>query len=755
MRVDRHLATFGLLVALVGVLAAAVVGRAQTGQGSFSLPKPDSSNFLEDSQITKQNVSQLEVAWFYPYANDEFTPIMVDNVLYGYGRDNALIALDATTGREIWIHEDLNGINSTGINYWQNADGSDRRLLFAVSSYLQAIDARTGLSIPTFGRDGIVDLREGLARAERGRAQPASPGRIWGNTLVLGGASGEAFITPPGDIRAYDVVTGEKLWQFNTIPMPGQYGYETNPPEGYKYIGGANNWGEMALDAERGIVYIPTGSATYDFYGADRIGRNLFGNSLLALDVRTGRRLWHFQTIHHDLWDLDNVSAPQLVTVTHEGKKVDVVAHAGKTGFLYVFNRVTGEPLWPIEARPVPPSDVPGEFAWPTQPFPTKPPAFVRQSFGVEDVNPWLLDPDEYQEMRARVARARNGTGPQGGLFIPLAVEEDSMSMPGNQGGSNWGTTAANPEKGLVFVVGVNQVALLRLEDVQTRLGGRGGGQGGPSPQAGAGVYREHCQICHGPTLTGAMPGVPSLVDVTNRISEDELRLIVTEGRGLMRPVSDVTPLQITAIWAYLEEAETDNDSDEAPPAFPPGPVVGRGGAPRPPSPEPYLGPFYPGSGGNAGNTPWPTDLEPATLPPTRYMSGYNVMSSATREPYTTLTAYDLNTGEIKWQVPNGDDPQTIARGGPRNTGGRGARNGIVVTSTGIVFHAGDDGKVRAYDDETGEELWAGDIPDDAPGIPALYTAGGRQYLVMAAPGDDDTPSNVPRGYIAFALPGN
>jgi quinoprotein glucose dehydrogenase len=212
------------------------------------------------------------------------------------------------------------------------------------------------------------------------------------------------------------------VWQFHTVPRPGEFGADTNPKDAHKYIGGANNWGEMSLDAERGIVYIPTGSATYDFYGADRPGANLFANCLLALDAAKGKRLWHFQTIHHDLWDLDNVSAPQLVTVRHNGRRIDAVAHAGKTGFLYVFDRVTGEPLWPIEERPVMKSDVPGEYTHPTQPFPTKPPPFAKQSFTVDDVNPWLLSPEQYKTMRERVAKARNGTGPQGGLFVPPGV---------------------------------------------------------------------------------------------------------------------------------------------------------------------------------------------------------------------------------------------------------------------------------------------------------------------------------------------
>ena len=427
---------------------------------------PSSSHFLDLDQIKKSNVSQLEVAWFYPHGATGFNPIVVDDVMYALGRNaSALVALDATTGKEIWIHDGLTGIITRGVNYWQSQDGKDRRLLFSINGYLQAIDARTGKSILSFGKDGLVDLREGLRRAEGTdrRVQSRTPGKVWKNLLIMGSAAGEAWVTPPGDIRAYDIPTGKRVWQFHTVPEPGEFGYDTFPKDAYKYVGGANNWGEMSVDEERGIVYVPTGSATYDFYGADRHGTNLFANCLLALDTRTGKRLWHFQTVHHDLWDLDNVSAPQLVTVRHNGRRVDAVAHAGKTGFLYVFNRVTGEPLWPIEEKPVPKSDVPGEQAWPTQPFPTKPPPFAKMTFGIDDVNPWLLSPEQYETMLGRIKNARNE-----GPFTPPALI-DTVSMPGNQGGSNWGTTGANPKKGLVYVVNVNQVALLKLEDVKTK----------------------------------------------------------------------------------------------------------------------------------------------------------------------------------------------------------------------------------------------------------------------------------------------
>ncbi len=802
MRSSRHLLR-GLAVLLVGVAALGALAAAQ-GAGYKTWPPPDSSNFRRLGQITKGNVGQLEMAWSYPYGSAIFSPVFARDVLYGFGRNGSLIALDATTGKEIWIHEDLNGINSKGINYWESADGSDRRLIFSIQSFLQEIDARTGKTVPTFGVDGIVDMRKGLARAEGTglNVQHASPGRIWQNTLIVGGQAGESIMTPPGDIRAYDVVTGRLLWQFNTVPVPGQYGYDTNPPDGYKYIGGTNNWGEMALDDERGIVYIPTGSATADFWGGDRHGQNLFANCLLALDARTGRRLWHFQTVHHDLWDLDNVSAPQLVTVTHNGQKVDVVAHAGKTGFLYVFNRVTGEPLWPVEERPVGKSTVPNELSWPTQPFPTKPPAFARQSFTEDDVNPNLLTKDEYDALRGRVRNAINGPGAQGGLFNPTALGRDSVSMPGNQGGSNWGTTAAYPERGLVFVAGVNQVALLVINDVQNPPAGRRGGGGsqvsGSQLSAGQQAYQKYCMACHGPQQMGQSGVIPPLVGITGRLDEEAVRTIVKEGRNDMRPILDATNEDIAAIYAWLQQTNPAGRGSNVARgrvfgALPPGPVVARGGAPRPPLPPRYGGPFYPGVGGTAGNVPWPTDVAASTLP-TRYQSGYNVMATSTKPPYTTITAYDLNTGEIKWQVPNGDDPATLAAttlksgvcpplrpaqgsepaSGPaasgctptgvHDTGGVGARYGMVVTQTGVLFQMGKDGFARAYDVDMGRVLWKGKVAGYERGIPVLYESKGREYVLFISPAptsgqDDDATApaaaaeSAPRGYIAFALP--
>ena len=341
-------------------------------------------------------MSKLEVAWNYPTGDNSayvFSPVVADNMIYVLARNNSLVALDATTGKEIWVHENLPGITPRGVNMWESKDRKDRRLIFAINSYLQEIDARTGKSILTFGNNGLVNLKEGLGRDPKtiNRVQSSSPGRIFENLIILGSAPGEQYLSAPGDIRAYDVITGKLVWTFHTVPHPGEFGYETWPKDAWRYAGGANNWADNSLDEKRGIVYIPTGSATYDYYGADRVGDNLFANSLLALDARTGKRLWHFQTVHHDLWDYDLVAAPQLITVRQGGKKIDAVAQSSKHGFLFVFDRVTGKPLWPIEERPVPKSDVPGEQTSPTQPFPTAPPPFSRQSVTPDDVNPYLL----------------------------------------------------------------------------------------------------------------------------------------------------------------------------------------------------------------------------------------------------------------------------------------------------------------------------------------------------------------------------
>ncbi len=729
----------------------------------------DNTHYSALTQIDKSNVGRLEVAWTYPEGTSVFNPVVVDNVLYGLARGSALVALDATSGKEIWIHEGLTGIPTRGINYWESKDRKDRRLIFSISSYLQEIDANTGKSIRTFGNDGFIDLRVGLGRdvAKVNNVQTRNPGKVFEDLIILGSAPGEAFISPPGDFRAYNVVTGKLAWQFHTVPHPGEFGYETNPKDAWKYLGGDNTWGELTVDEKRGIAYFPTGSPTYDFYGADRIGSNLFGDCLVALDARTGKYLWHYQMVHHDLWDFDNTSAPQLTTVTHNGKKVDAVAQAGKTGFLYVFDRVTGKPLWPIEERPVPKSDVKGEQAWATQPYPTAPPPFARQKFTPDDINPYL--PDEQRALiKDQIQSSRNE-----GIYTPPAFK-GTVSMPGNQGGSNWGTTAADPNKGLVFVLGVDAPAYLKLVESQNDQepgfgSSRGSGTGRGMAAQGLTVYQANCQTCHGAGAEGTGTA-PSLLEVTSKLGVEGVRSVVKGGRDAMPSFPNLTAADTDALLAFLVN---------------PAAAQGRGGRGRGvQGPLPPVGGLVVESGpvpaamaaaaahaaalGDAGGrgfravVPYPEGV--ADLPPDRYYTGYGVSENAIKPPWSTLTAYDLNTGTIKWQIPAGDD-LALAAQGITGTGSKMLRTGIMPTAAGLVFLVGGDHKIRAYDEETGKVLWTGTIGGTSTGIPAMYEVNGRQYLTIAvqAPGagrrggtgrgQASAGPDGPVGYIAFALP--
>ncbi len=592
---------------------------------------PDSAKYSTLTQITRDNVSQLRPAWSYPtYDNTayHFAPIVVDDVAYVLARNNSLVALDAKSGKEIWIHAELQGMAPRGINYWESADRSDRRLLFQRNSYLEAIDAKTGKSILTFGTNGAVNLREGLGRdpATVSRVQSPNPGKVFENLLILGSAPGEAYLSAPGDLRAFDVVTGKLAWQFHTVPHPGEFGYETWPKDAYKYIGGANTWGEISIDAARGIAYFPTGSPTYDYYGADRIGANLFGTSLIALDARTGKRLWHFQMVHHDLWDYDNTAAPQLTTIRHNGQLVDVVAQAGKTGFLYVFNRVTGDPIWPIEERPVPTSDVPGEQSWKTQPFPTNPPPFAKQSLTEDEVNQYILTPEDRAKWKDRISKARKG-----GLFIPPAIGIETVAIPGAQGGANWGTTAAHPTNGLVYVLSINVPSIYKLDLVAPGQGGGGAGRGRGAPPAvvmqGRNIYEQRCQSCHGVDLAG-MGNYPSLQGVATRLPDELLRGVITGGR-LAMPPNPMPPAEMDALLAFLFNPAAipgGRGGRGAGPAMdaPPGPVVARGGAP---GAAPAAGR---GAGGGMAGPPYPSGVEAPTV---RYYTDYGMQNTLVQPP--------------------------------------------------------------------------------------------------------------------------
>jgi quinoprotein glucose dehydrogenase len=672
------------------------------------------------TQIDKSNVRQLQLVWSYPVPGPSsrfgFSPLIVDETMYVLGDNHSIVALNATSGKQIWIHPVEGMPTGRGINYWESKHRSDRRLIFSAESDLQEINALTGITINTFGNDGHVDLREGLGRDPKTvhNVQSGTPGRVFENLIILGSAPGEGYGSAPGDIRAYDVITGKLVWTFHTIPYPGEYGHDTWPSDAWTNGGGTNAWGEISIDTTRAIGYFPTGSPTYDFYGADRIGANLFSDCLLALDLRTGKRLWHFQAVHHDLWDYDLVTGPKLLTVRHQGKMIDVVAEPTKFGFLYVFNRVTGEPLWPVEERPVPRSDVPGEQSWPTQPFPTKPPPFARQSFTAADINPYVDEPDK-EKLRELLRNARNE-----GLFTPPATR-NTIDMPGELGGSNWGGAAADPATGMIYVRSSNAptVHVLSTTPPPRHL------TSGTPAQQGHSLYSQTCERCHGPDRAG----IPS----PRTIGIERFKTIVSGGEGEMPSFSSLTSRNLDDLAAYIEDpaagAIASQNQKVAPPKTPP-----------------------------AGE-------------PVRYYTPYGTLDAsnglpAIGPPWSVLTAYDLNDGTIRWQVPLGTVAALAAKG-IKDTGSyHPTRNGLVVTAGGLLFVGSwSERTVRAYDKETGKVLWQKELPSNPEGIPSVYEVAGREYVVFTArtggvfdnigresmawvPGQPEA-----QGYYVFALP--
>jgi quinoprotein glucose dehydrogenase len=694
----------------------------------------DSMQYSALKQIDKSNVSKLELAWFYPVpdrtGNFGFNPIVAEGMMYVLGPKNSIVALDPLTGKQLWSHPaDQNIVSQRGITYWHSKDGSDRRLIFGEGSYLTEINARTGVTINTFGDDGRVNMRVGTPRPLGGPS--ATPGRIFENLIIVGSQTGEGYGSAPGDVRAYDAVTGKLVWDFHTIPHPGEFGYDTWPKDAWTYIGGVNTWGEISIDEKRGIAYFPLGSPTHDMYGGDRKGAGLFGDCLLALDIRTGKRLWHFQVVHHDLWDYDPTAAPKLLTVRHNGKMVDIVALPTKFGLLYVFNRVTGEPLWPIEERPVPQSDVPGEQSWPTQPFPTIPPPFARLKFGPDDINPYL-EPEERAKLREIMLASRNE-----GLFTPQTLGRNQISSPGELGGANWGGSAGDPTTGMLYVRSADQPGFHTLREPGAR--GGGGGQGGTPAQRGRAAFTQLCQDCHGQAEANGIHsmGGATMIPV-KELGAERIRRTVRSGMGQMPPFETdaLTDENLNAIITYLAD-----------------PAAGRGGG---------------GGGGGRNTTPLPP-IEGVT----RYTGPLGSMFRAANgmvaisPPWAQITAYDLNEGTIKWQAPLGT-VEALAAKGIKNTGNaeRIHRNGPAVTAGGLIFvGSSGDRTLHAYDKDNGKILWEHQLEANPEGLASVYEVGGREYVAFCASGSagPDTPPGErisfvmgkasAQGYYVFALP--
>ena len=649
------------------------------------------------TQINRSNVAGLRVAWTWDAAegrgDSQTQPIVIDGILYGVTPKHRVVALDGATGKLLWKFDsgvEAGGPNR-GLTFW--SDGKAKRIFAAVQSFVYALDPATGKPIPTFGLAGRIDLREELGRDPSQQSIVlTSPGTVYKDLLIVGGRNPEALPSPPGDIRAYDVRTGKLRWSFHTIPHPGEFGYETWPKDAWTYSGSANNWTGMAVDQERGIVFVPTGSAATDFYGADRIGDNLFANTLLALDAATGKRIWHYQAVKHDLWDRDFPSPPTLVTVERNGSRIDAVAQTTKHGWLFLFDRQTGALLYPVESQSAPASSTPGEVTAKTQVLPTKPAPFSRQLLSEDMLT--TRTPEAHQRAVERFRTLHSA-----GQFVPFRVGQDTVIFPGFDGGAEWGGSAYDPSTGLLYV---NANDLPWTSSLVENEAGKSGRQ----------LYLRNCASCHGDDRTGAPPQLPSLVNIGQKRSEEEVAKIVREGAGRMPGFPSLLPADVRSLVDYVitgrsKEVEVDGDVDPAA--------------------------RYRFTGYHKFLDP---DGYPAVVP-----------------PWGTLNAINVNTGEYAWKIPLGEYPELAAKGmkdtGTENYGGP------IVTAGGLVFIAATnfDRKFRAFDKTTGKLLWETTLPMSGNATPVTYEVDGRQFVVVHATGGKGRPTDPSGGiYVAFSL---
>jgi quinoprotein glucose dehydrogenase len=667
----------------------------------------DGSRYSALSQITKENVSQLEVAWTY-HTEDasersqiQCQPIVVNGLLYGSTPKLNVFALDAATGIEVWRFdpfEVLGGENSwagtnRGVSYWE--DGEDKRILFGAGNWLMAVEALTGEPIPSFGEGGKVDLRKDLdTEREDFLIVANAPGVVYKDLLIIGMRLSEGLDAAPGHIRAYNIKTGKREWIFHTIPKEGEAGYETWDPSTISQIGGANNWAGMTVDQGRGIVFVPTGSATYDFWGGNRAGDDLYANSLLALNAETGERIWHFQAVHHDVWDRDFPANPNLIRIQKDGKWIDAVAQISKQGMTYVFDRETGEPVWPIVETPVTQSTLGGEVTSPTQPIPTLPEPFMKMTFQENDI--LNLKPEWQADIQAQLENALMGD-----TWLPPNGDHPIVLFPGMDGGGEWGGASFDPTTQTMYV-NANQIPWIIQMTANANF-----------ENVGQAVYTNYCGNCHGLELKGNPPAIPSLIGLKEKYSPDSLDLLLRKGRGAM-PAFDYISKENRAVLVdyLLGKAEIKTDKKEL-------------------------------------------EIANSQLDPRYYMNGYKKLVTkeglyGSNPPWGLLTAIDMKTGMKKWQIPLGEidslSAQGFAQTGTENYGGP------VATAGGVLFIAATkDEKIRAFDKETGELLWEAKLPASGHATPAVYEKNGKQYLVIACGGGKGTKSGD--AYVAFALP--
>jgi len=754
----------------------------------------DGDHYSQLKQINRANVKQLTMAWSFDTGEKggiQDNPLVIGRTLYAYTPTQKVLALDAATGKLKWKFDSRVGGSqpARGMTYW--TDGKQGRIFAGIMNFLYCLDAETGKAVDSFGEGGRIDLRKDLrGNYEEQSVVLTTPGIIYKDTIIVGGRNPETHPAPPGDVRAYDVRTGKLRWSFHTIPHPGEPGYETWPAEAWNTAGAANNWAGMALDADRGIVYAPTGSAVFDFYGGDRLGNDLYANTILALDANTGKRLWHFQGVHHDIWDRDFPSEPALFTLKRDGKTVEGLAQTTKQGYLYLFDRVTGQPLFPIHEVPYPTSTVPGEVTSPTQPKPDAPEPFARQRLTADMLT------TRTPEAHAWAAK-EFATFNSDGQFIPLAVGKQTVVIPGFDGGAEWGGPAIDPATNVLYV-NANDIAW---------TGGLVPAAHGGSP--GALVYQNQCAMCHGPNRAGAPPDFPSLVGILSRLTAEKVTENVKKGNGRMPSFPNIDVARLTALIEYLRTDTGAGAGKET------GSVPVQGMSAEEPTDKAGaavyqdhcaichgdhregIAPAFPMLVGVAGRLnksqivdviqngknqmPGMPDVQGADLAALLRYLGFAegattaaIYADATEEKYTftgyrkfldpdgypaivqpwgTLNAIDLKTGKYLWKIPLGEYPELAAKGlkdtGTENYGGP------IVTAGGVLFIGATiyDHKFRAFDSHDGKLLWESELPFSGVATPATYMIDGRQYVVIAASSARDPKAPQGGAYVAFALP--
>jgi glucose dehydrogenase len=763
-------------------------------------------------QIDRANVAKLKVAWTFDTHEEgglQTNPLIIGRTLFAYTPSQKIVALDAASGKVIWTFDPgtVGQQPTRGFSYW--TDGKSSILFAGALTNLYALDPATGKLITTFGDGGKIDLRKGLTNEDYTKdfAALTTPGMIYKDMIIVGFRAPEAEPALHGDIRAFDVHTGALRWTFHTIPLPGEYGYDTWPKDAWKVTGAANNWTGMALDEKRGIVYVPTGSAVTDFYGYDRIGDDLFANTLLALDANTGKRIWHFQGVHHDIWDRDFPSPPALLTIHRGGKSIDAIAQPTKQGFLYLFNRATGSPLFPIEERPFPASTVPGEQTAPTQPVPLLPQPYARQLLTADMLTTRTPEAHAWAEKEFKTFRS-------GGQFIPFSVDKQTVVFPGFDGGAEWGGSAVDPRTGVIYI-NANDIAWT------------GGLTENKASGVGSMAYQSQCALCHGTDRRGSPPAFPSLIDVEKRLTDSAITDVIHNGKGRMPSFPNLTDARLEALLNFLKTGHDQDSSDgEGRRSAAPVPTMAQSfragnsaevvgaqlfgkncaichGDDLLGAPSNY--PALVGVRSRLGDsqiidnihngkgrmpafkkltdadtsailrflgdsiTPIPDrasasskqEAESTGTPAVaaKYQfTGYRKFLDpdgypAVAPPWGTLNAIDLNTGKYLWKIPLGEYPELVAKG-VKNTGSENY-GGPIVTAGGVVIIAGTiyDKKIRAFDSGSGKLLWEAELPYAGNATPATYMIDGKQYVVIATSGARDRKGPQGAAYVAFALP--